>query len=78
MYAALIFGKFGGILHLPLKTLYFLVFYCYPAKMQNTVAFLENVVCHLNSQSYSFDKEAVQGKGGSHNQLQKKFICQEG
>lgn len=34
---------------------------------EHIVAFLENVVvCHLNSQSYSFDKEAVEGKGASH------------
>lgn len=37
--------------------------------------FLENLlVCYFNSNSYSFDKEAVQGKDAFHNHQQKLLL----
>lgn len=39
------------------------------------VPFLENLlVCYFNSNSYSFDKEAVQGKDAFHNHQQKLLL----
>lgn len=75
IYAALVFGKFGGILQLLLKTLLLNVLLLSWKNAEHITAFLENVlVCHLNSLSYSFDKEEEQGKADSHSQVKKILL----
>lgn len=79
IYAALVFGKFGGILELLLKTLFqnsFLnVLLLLWKNAEHITAFLENVLAgHLNSSSYSFEKEDKQGKSDSHSQVKKILL----